>query len=65
MYFFRVRSGAPTFPAANFAQLIDSITGKLWPLGDDVAFVLGHGPDVDFRQPSGAPIHSFPTRPWR
>ena len=34
----------PDFPRGDFQQLIDSITGKLWPLGDDVAFVSGHGP---------------------
>ena len=25
-----------------------SITGKLWPLGDDVSFVPGHGPMSTF-----------------
>ena len=36
--------GRTDFPRGDFQQLIDSITGKLWPLGDDVAFVSGHGP---------------------
>jgi hypothetical protein len=30
--------------------LIDSITRKLWPLGDDVTFVPGHGPTSTFGQ---------------
>ncbi len=34
--------GRTDFPRGNYQQLIDSITGKLWPLGDDVTFVLGH-----------------------
>ncbi|MEQ8935756.1 MAG: hypothetical protein RIE56_08185 [Amphiplicatus sp.] len=28
--------------------MIDSITGKLWPLGDDMQFVPGHGPMSTF-----------------
>ncbi len=35
--------GRTDFPRGNHQQLLDSITGKLWPLGDDVAFVPGHG----------------------
>jgi glyoxylase-like metal-dependent hydrolase (beta-lactamase superfamily II) len=40
--------GRTDFPRGNHAQLIASITGKLWPLGDDVAFVPGHGPMSTF-----------------
>jgi glyoxylase-like metal-dependent hydrolase (beta-lactamase superfamily II) len=40
--------GRTDFPRGNHQQLIDSITGKLWPLGDDVAFVPGHGPMSTF-----------------
>jgi glyoxylase-like metal-dependent hydrolase (beta-lactamase superfamily II) len=40
--------GRTDFPRGNHAQLIGSITGKLWPLGDDVAFVPGHGPMSTF-----------------
>ncbi|MES2340223.1 MAG: MBL fold metallo-hydrolase [Pseudomonadota bacterium] len=40
--------GRSDFPRGNHQQLIDSITGKLWPLGDDVAFVSGHGPMSKF-----------------
>ena len=34
----------------NHAQLIEAITTKLWPLGDDVRFVPGHGPMSSFGQ---------------
>jgi glyoxylase-like metal-dependent hydrolase (beta-lactamase superfamily II) len=27
----------------NHKQLIDSITGRLWPMGDETAFIPGHG----------------------
>lgn len=40
--------GRTDFPRGNFEQLIHSITQKLWPLGDDVAFVPGHGPMSTF-----------------
>jgi glyoxylase-like metal-dependent hydrolase (beta-lactamase superfamily II) len=40
--------GRTDFPRGNHQQLIDSITGKLWPLGDDMTFVPGHGPASTF-----------------
>jgi glyoxylase-like metal-dependent hydrolase (beta-lactamase superfamily II) len=40
--------GRTDFPMGNHQHLIDAITGKLWPLGDDVAFVPGHGPMSNF-----------------
>jgi len=40
--------GRTDFPMGNHQQLIDSITQKLWPLGDDVRFVPGHGPMSTF-----------------
>jgi glyoxylase-like metal-dependent hydrolase (beta-lactamase superfamily II) len=40
--------GRTDFPKGDYATLIDSITRKLWPLGDDVAFVPGHGPMSTF-----------------
>jgi hydroxyacylglutathione hydrolase len=40
--------GRTDFPRGNHADLIASITGKLWPLGGDVAFVPGHGPMSTF-----------------
>lgn len=36
--------GRTDFPKGDFNTLIASIRGKLWPLGDDVAFIPGHGP---------------------
>lgn len=36
--------GRTDFPRGNHADLINAITTKLWPLGDDVTFVPGHGP---------------------
>ena len=42
--------GRTDFPRGNHAQLIASITGRLWPLGDDVRFVPGHGPMSTFGQ---------------
>ena len=40
--------GRTDFPRGNHQQLINSITGKLWPLGDDTTFVPGHGPTSTF-----------------
>ncbi|MCM5570197.1 MBL fold metallo-hydrolase [Burkholderiaceae bacterium FT117] len=40
--------GRTDFPRGDHATLIRSITTKLWPLGDDVSFVPGHGPMSTF-----------------
>ncbi|MEO7563955.1 MAG: MBL fold metallo-hydrolase [Sphingomicrobium sp.] len=40
---FRGGIGRWDFPHGNHGDLIASITGRLWPLGDDTAFVPGHG----------------------
>jgi hydroxyacylglutathione hydrolase len=40
--------GRTDFPQGDFDQLIASITGRLWPMGDDVTFVPGHGPESTF-----------------
>ncbi|VBJ28150.1 metallo-beta-lactamase family protein [Burkholderia pseudomallei] len=40
--------GRTDFPRGNHADLIRSIREKLWPLGDDVTFVPGHGPVSTF-----------------
>lgn len=40
--------GRTDFPRGNYQQLIDSITERLWPLGNDVSFVPGHGPMSTF-----------------
>jgi hydroxyacylglutathione hydrolase len=42
--------GRTDFPMGNHRDLIDAITRKLWPLGDDTAFVPGHGPMSSFGQ---------------
>lgn len=34
--------GRTDFPRGSLPDLVASITGKLWPLGDDVTFVPGH-----------------------
>ncbi len=40
--------GRTDFPRGNHADLLASITGKLWPLGDDTTFIPGHGPTSTF-----------------
>jgi hydroxyacylglutathione hydrolase len=40
--------GRTDFPRDNHQQLIESIVGRLWPLGDDMQFVPGHGPISTF-----------------
>lgn len=42
--------GRTDFPRGDHQQLLDSITGRLWPLGDDVTFIPGHGPTSTFGQ---------------
>jgi hydroxyacylglutathione hydrolase len=41
---FRGSIGRTDFPRGNHRQLIESIHEKLFPLGDDVRFIPGHGP---------------------
>ena len=45
---FRGSIGRTDFPRGNHAQLIDSIRNRLFPLGDDVRFIPGHGPMSSF-----------------
>ncbi|MDP1610864.1 MAG: MBL fold metallo-hydrolase [Sulfuritalea sp.] len=40
--------GRTDFPRGSHAALMDSIKRKLWPLGDDVEFISGHGPMSTF-----------------
>ena len=40
--------GRTDFPGGDYATLVDAIRGKLFPLGDDVRFVPGHGPMSTF-----------------
>jgi hydroxyacylglutathione hydrolase len=42
--------GRTDLPRGDHQQLIDSITSKLWPLGEDMQFVPGHGPTSSFGQ---------------
>jgi glyoxylase-like metal-dependent hydrolase (beta-lactamase superfamily II) len=42
--------GRTDFPMGNHQDLIDAITQRLWPLGDDTAFIPGHGPMSTFGQ---------------
>ena len=32
----------------NHDTLINSIVQRLWPMGDDTAFIPGHGPESSF-----------------
>ncbi|MFT3849963.1 MAG: MBL fold metallo-hydrolase [Propionivibrio sp.] len=45
---FKGSIGRTDFPRGDFDALIASIRGRLWPLGDDVAFISGHGPMSSF-----------------
>ena len=40
--------GRTDFPGGNHAQLLSSIRERLFPLGDDVTFLPGHGPTTTF-----------------
>ncbi len=42
--------GRTDFPRGDYDTLIASIQTKLWPLGDDVTFIPGHGPTSTFGQ---------------
>ncbi|MBU6442329.1 MAG: MBL fold metallo-hydrolase [Alphaproteobacteria bacterium] len=45
---FKGSIGRTDLPGGNFEQLINSITQRLWPLGDDMRFVPGHGETSTF-----------------
>ncbi|MEK9712287.1 MAG: MBL fold metallo-hydrolase [Thalassolituus sp.] len=40
--------GRTDFPKGNFDELVSSIREKLFPLGDDIEFICGHGPNSTF-----------------
>ena len=40
--------GRTDFPQGDHATLIDSITQRLWPMGNDTVFIPGHGPESSF-----------------
>ena len=47
---FRGSIGRTDLPRGNHQDLINSITQKLWPLGNEVSFISGHGPVSTFGQ---------------
>jgi hydroxyacylglutathione hydrolase len=40
--------GRTDFPMGNHQDLLDAITQRLWPLGNETVFVPGHGPTSTF-----------------
>ncbi len=42
--------GRTDFPRGDHQQLVDSSRDKLFPLGDDITFIPGHGPTSTFGQ---------------
>jgi hydroxyacylglutathione hydrolase len=40
---FRGSIGRTDFPRGDHATLLRSIREQLWPLGDDITFISGHG----------------------
>jgi hydroxyacylglutathione hydrolase len=45
---FRGGIGRTDFPGGDHAALMNSIKNKLFPLGDEIAFICGHGPGGKF-----------------
>ena len=45
---FRGSIGRTDLPRGNHQDLINSISKKLWPLGNNVEFICGHGPNSTF-----------------
>jgi glyoxylase-like metal-dependent hydrolase (beta-lactamase superfamily II) len=42
--------GRTDFPRGDYDTLVNAIKTKLWPMGDDVTFIPGHGPNSTFGQ---------------
>ena len=40
--------GRTDFPRGDHDTLIDSITQRLWPMGNETVFIPGHGPESTF-----------------
>jgi glyoxylase-like metal-dependent hydrolase (beta-lactamase superfamily II) len=40
--------GRTDLPGGDHATLIASMTQRLWPMGDDIVFIPGHGPESSF-----------------
>ena len=47
---FKGSVGRTDFPQSDHNALLESIVTKLWPLGNDVTFIPGHGPHSTFGQ---------------
>ena len=47
---FKGSVGRTDLPGGDHQTLINSITEKLWPLGDEIVFIPGHGPVSTFGQ---------------
>ncbi len=45
---FKGSIGRTDFPYGDHEALVASVREKLWPLGDDIAFICGHGPPSTF-----------------
>ena len=45
---FKGSIGRTDFPRGNYQDLVHSIRTRLWPLGDEVRFIPGHGPMSTF-----------------
>jgi len=37
-------------PGGNHQELLHTIKNKLWPLGNEIEFIPGHGPNSTFGQ---------------
>ena len=42
--------GRTDLPGGNHQELLESIKNKLWPLGKEIEFIPGHGPNSTFGQ---------------
>ena len=42
--------GRTDLPGGNHQELLDTIKNKLWPLGNEIEFIPGHGPNSTFGQ---------------
>ena len=45
---FKNSIGRTDFPKGDHQTLLDSIHNKLWPLGPEIKFIPGHGPESSF-----------------
>ncbi|WP_305080114.1 hypothetical protein [Methylomonas koyamae] len=58
---FKGSIGRTDFPKGDYQTLIDSIVNKLWPLGEDIKFIPGHGPMSTFAARCAATLMSDVT----